>query len=153
MVIEKDKVVYLHYTLKNDKGAVIDTSIDAEPLAYIHGNGHLIPGLEESLEGKETKSSLQVTIPPEKAYGKYIDNMTSVHPRDQFSDPDQLQVGMQVHAETKEGVVALTVTELTDKEVTLDANHPLAGETLHFDVTVVDVREASKEELDHGHVH
>ncbi len=153
MVVGKDRVVYLHYTLKNDKGEVIDSSIDAEPLAYIHGNGHLIPGLEESLDGKETNASMQVTVPPEKAYGEYVENMISVHPKDQFSDPDQIQVGMQVHAETENGVVTLTVTELGDKEVTLDANHPLAGETLHFDVTIVDVREATKEELDHGHVH
>jgi FKBP-type peptidyl-prolyl cis-trans isomerase SlyD len=153
MVIEKDKVVYMHYTLKNKDGEVIDSSIEAEPLAYIHGNGFLIPGLEEELEGKQPNDSLQVTIPPEKAYGDYKENQISVHKKENFENADQLQVGMQVHGQTEQGVITFTVTELSDKEVTLDANHPLAGETLDFDVSVVDVRDATKEELEHGHVH
>jgi FKBP-type peptidyl-prolyl cis-trans isomerase SlyD len=153
MVIEKDKVVYMHYTLKNDKGEMIDSSIEAEPLAYIHGNGYLIPGLEEELEGKKANDSIEVTIPPEKGYGEYKDDQISVHSKDAFDNADQLQVGMQVHGQTESGSITFTVTGLSDTEVTLDANHPLAGETLHFDVSVIEVRDATKEELDHGHVH
>ncbi|MBN1647640.1 MAG: peptidylprolyl isomerase [Spirochaetales bacterium] len=153
MIIEKDKVVYMHYTLKNKDGEVLDSSIDSEPLAYIHGNGYLIAGLEEELEGKKANDSIKAVISPEKAYGEYREGQISAHSRDDFDNAEKLEIGMQVHAETDDGIISFTVTEINDKEVKLDANHPLAGETLYFDVTVVNVRKATSEELDHGHVH
>lgn len=153
MTVSKDKVVYIHYTLKNDGGEVLDSSIDGEPLAYIHGNNHLIPGLEEVLEGKKAEDFLTVSVPPEKGYGEVTEGSISTHSVKNFDNSEELKIGMQVHSETEEGVVAFTVVKVDDKEVTLDANHPLAGQTLHFEVTVTEIREASAEELDHGHVH
>jgi len=153
MQAEKNRVVTIEYTLKDGDDQVIDTSEGREPLAYIHGNGMLIPGLENALEGKEPGAEVNVTLAPEDGYGERDDSMVLQIPREQFEGVDQIEPGMQFQAETDEGVQILTVLEAGDNEVTVDGNHPLAGVTLNFDVSVQEVREAEQEELDHGHVH
>jgi len=153
MQISKHKAVAIEYTLTNDEGEVLDSSEGQDPLMYLHGVGNLIPGLEEALEGKASGEELKVTISPEKAYGDRIEQLIQKVPRDRFEDSSNLQVGMHFQASHDQGETMVTITELTDEEVTVDGNHPLAGQTLHFDVKVVDVRDASEEEIDHGHIH
>jgi FKBP-type peptidyl-prolyl cis-trans isomerase SlyD len=152
MQIAKHKVVTIDYTLTNDAGAVIDTSKGAEPLAYIHGVGSLIPGLESALEGRSPGESLQVKVAPEDGYGQRDDALTQVVTREMF-EGEALEVGMRFRARTDEGEHIFTVMEVQDETVTIDGNHPLAGMPLNFDVSIVDVRDATAEELDHGHVH
>ena len=153
MQIEKHKVASIEYTLTSDNGEVLDSSDGKEPLVYIQGIGNLISGLEEALEGKSTGDALQVTISPEKAYGVRNDELVQVVDRSVFQGVDELQVGMQFQAQGDSGTHVIWVTDVEGDEVTIDGNHPLADETLNFDVKVVDVRDASAEELDHGHVH
>ena len=153
MNIEKDRVVSIDYQLKNAQGDVIDASEPGEPLVYLHGNQNLIPGLEKRMEGKKADDKLQGVIAPAEGYGERDDELVFAVPRKEFAEPDKVQVGMQFQAQQADGVHIVTVASLTDEEVTVDANHPLAGQSLHFDVTVREVREASAEELSHGHVH
>lgn len=153
MQIEKNKVATIEYTLKNDNGDVLDTSDGRDPMAYIQGVGNLIPGLEEELEGKAAGDEIQVSIPPEKAYGVRNDDLVQVVERSVFQGVDNLQVGMQFQAQSDQGTQVIWITKIEGDDVTIDGNHPLAGENLNFDVKVVEVREASDEELDHGHVH
>jgi len=155
MQIAKDKVVKLEYTLKNPEGEVLDTSEGRQPLAYLHGRGAIIPGLETALDGKDEGESLQVTIEPDEGYGNRDDNLIQSVPRDKFEGVDEIKPGMQFTAQTQVGPRVITVTDINDDDntVTIDANHPLAGMTLNFDVAVVEVREATAEELEHGHVH
>jgi FKBP-type peptidyl-prolyl cis-trans isomerase SlyD len=150
--ISKDSVVTLHYTLTDDKNQTLDTSSGGEPLVYLHGASNIIPGLEEALEGKKQGDKFKVSIPSEKAYGPYLAQMVQSIPKDQFPQQD-IQVGMRFQAHTPQGPVILTVVEVKDKEIVVDGNHPLAGQNLHFDVEVADVRKATEEELSHGHVH
>lgn len=154
MEIGKDKVVSIDYTLKDDQGEVLDTSQDRDPLSFIFGNGTIIKGLENALEGKETGDEVSVNIGPQDGYGEYDESLIVDVPKEKFQDPDNLQEGMQVQAQSQDGQVQiLTVKEIKDETVTLDANHPLAGQNLHFDVKVAEVRDATQEELDHGHAH
>ncbi len=153
MQISKHKVVTIEYTLTNDQGAVLDTSEGGEPLAYIQGVGGLIPGLESELEGKSSGDALSVSIPPEQGYGERDEALVQVVARDMFAGVDDLEVGMQFQAKSDEEEQVVTVSKVEGDEVTVDGNHPLAGETLNFEVTVVDVRDATAEELEHGHVH
>lgn len=153
MQIAKDKVVGIEYTLTDDEGQVLDTSQGREPLFYIHGNGQLIPGLEEELEGKDKGHSSKVSIQPEKAYGNKRDELIHEVNKSQFESEQEVKPGMHFQANTPQGVQRFVVSAVEGDTVTLDGNHPLAGKTLHFDVEVVDVREATEEELDHGHVH
>lgn len=155
MKIEKNRVVGIHYTLKDDAGNIIDSSDGREPLNYLHGRGNLIPGLEDELKDKVLNDHIEVSIKPEDAYGEYNEGMVFEVPRANFSDPEKIEVGMQVQGQLAEGENPrlLTVIEVKDENVVLDANHPLAGQTLNFDVKVVEVREATNEEIDHGHVH
>ena len=149
MKAEKGKVVSIHYTLKNDAGSVLDSSEGRDPLNYLHGHGNIIGGLESALEGKASGEKLDVQIAPEDGYGVRDDNLLQSVPRTQF-DPDQkIEPGMQFQA----GQQIVTVTEVSDDSVTVDGNHPLAGETLHFSVSVEEIRDASEEEIAHGHVH
>lgn len=152
MEISKHKVVTMDYTLTDEQGNTIDTSEGREPLAYIHGVGGIIPGLEAALEGRTPGEQLQVKISPEDGYGDRDESLLQVVPRDRF-DVDDVNVGMQFHAQSDDGVSIVTVVAVTDENVTVDANHPLAGVTLNFDVEVKEVREATEEELSHGHVH
>lgn len=152
MEISKHKVVTMDYTLTDEQGNTIDTSDGREPLAYIHGVGGIIPGLEAALEGRSPGEQLQVKIAPEDGYGDRDETLLQVVPRDRF-DVEDVNVGMQFHAQAEDGVSVVTVVAVSDAEVTVDANHPLAGVTLNFDVEVKDVRDATEEELSHGHVH
>lgn len=153
MQIEKNKVATIEYTLKNNDGDVLDTSEGNDPMTYIQGIGNLIPGLEDALAGKGVGDEVQVTIPPEKAYGLPDAELVQVVERNVFQGVDDLQVGMQFQAQSDQGTQVIWITDIEGDQVTIDGNHPLAGETLNFDVKVVDVRDASAEELDHGHVH
>ncbi|AGA32975.1 FKBP-type peptidyl-prolyl cis-trans isomerase SlyD [Thioalkalivibrio nitratireducens DSM 14787] len=153
MQISANKVVSIDYTLTNDQGQVLDTSEGREPMAYLQGHRNIISGLESALEGKSAGDRVQVTVAPEQAYGERNDALRQAVPRTMFEDADQVQVGMQFQTMTEQGAQVVTVTAVDAEHVTVDANHPLAGETLTFDVTIVDVREASEEELEHGHVH
>lgn len=152
MQISRDTVVTMHYTLTGDDGAVIDASSD-EPLSYLHGHGNIIPGLETALEGTETGFQSRVTIEPENGYGERRDDMVIGVAREQFDPGMDLKPGLQVMANGPQGDVIFTIVEVGDKEVTLDGNHPLAGQRLHFDVEITDVRQATDEEMSHGHVH
>lgn len=153
MQITKHKAVSIDYTLTNDAGEVIDSSKGEDPLAYLHGVGNLIPGLEKALDGKATGDEIQVTIAPEEGYGERVDALVQNVPRDRFEDADALEVGMRFEAESDAGRTLVVITGITDSEVTVDGNHPLAGQTLNFEVKVMDVRDATEEEISHGHVH
>lgn len=153
MNVEANKVVVIDYTLRNDAGEILDQSTPDAPLAYLHGHNNLIPGLENALVGKGQGEQVDASIPPEEAYGEYDASLVQTLPRAMFQGVDTVEPGMQFQAQMGEGVQIVTVKEADDENVTIDANHVLAGETLHFDVTVREVRDASAEELDHGHVH
>jgi len=153
MQIGKHKVVTIDYTLTNNDGEVLDTSKGQEPLSYIHGMGFMIPGLEHALEGKSDGDSLSLTVEPVDGYGKRDEDLVKVVERAMFGDVERLEAGMQFQAQTDDGIEVVRVTALEGDQVTVDGNHPLADVTLNFEVRVVGVREASKEELDHGHVH
>ena len=153
MQVSAQKVVHIHYTLTSEEGEVIDSSEGHGPLAYIHGHGNIIPGLENALLGKMAGDKIKVTIPPEEAYGPRDENLIQTVPIDAFHGVDEILPGMQFHTETPNGVELVTVIDVQDDHVILDGNHPMSGLTLNFDVEVIDVRDATEEELDHGHVH
>ncbi len=153
MNIEKNKVVSIDYTLTNDNGEVLDSSSGREPLAYLHGNGGIIPGLEKELEGKVKGDKLVAIIAPDQAYGVRSEELVQKIPLENFSDAAEVKVGAQFQVQNGEHIHIATVTTVGDKSATVDMNHPLADETLHFDVEVMDVRKPTKEELEHGHVH
>ena len=153
MQISKDKVVSIDYTLTDSKGEVLDSSSKGHPLQYIQGQGHLIPGLEKVLEGKKTGDSLKAQIPASEGYGARDESLMQTLSKESFGEIPDLKVGMELEAESDEGVRVITVVGIEGDEVIVDGNHPLAGMDLHFDVTVVGVREATKDELGHGHVH
>ena len=153
MTITDNKVVQMHYELKNDQGEVLDSSKGKDPMAYIHGKGNIIPGLEKELLNKTKGDKINAVVGPAQAYGIKDDQKIFKVGKDQFQGDGDLQVGMQIQAESQGRMEVGTVENIEDKEVTLNFNHPLAGETLHFDVEVVEVRDATEEELSHGHVH
>lgn len=153
MQIAKHKVVSLNYTLTDQADAVLDSSEGGDPLVYIHGLGHIIPGLENALAGKAAGDTLKVTVPPEEAYGMRDEALKQTVPRERFEPGMDIEAGMRFHAPTEDGVEIVTVTMVDADSVTVDANHPLAGMTLNFSVEVVEVRDANAEELSHGHVH
>jgi FKBP-type peptidyl-prolyl cis-trans isomerase SlyD len=151
--IKKDSVVTFNYTLKDDAGETIDSSAPGEPLAYLHGHGNIVPGLERELEGKAAHDKLSVKVTPADGYGEYSKELVQKVPRRALKGIAKVTVGMRLHAQTPEGPRAVTVTALTGDMVTIDANHPLAGQNLNFDIEIVEVRDATEEELAHGHVH
>ncbi|MFC4727708.1 FKBP-type peptidyl-prolyl cis-trans isomerase [Coralloluteibacterium thermophilus] len=153
MEIAQNSVATFHYTLTDDAGAVLDTSSGREPLAYLHGAGNIVPGLESALEGKKAGDRLKVDVKPEEGYGVRHEQLVQQVPREAFQGVEDVQVGMQFQAQTQGGALSVVVTEVKDGIVTVDGNHPLAGKTLHFEVEITDVRAASAEELQHGHAH
>lgn len=153
MQIAKDLVACIEYTLTDDAGTVIDSSVGGEPLAYLHGAGNIIPGLEDALEGKKVGDSFKVSIAPADGYGEKNEGLMQVVPKEMFQGVDTIEVGMQFHAQTDHGMQVITVAAVDGSNITVDGNHPLAGQNLNFDVKVIEVRAASAEELDHGHVH
>lgn len=153
MQIAKHSVVTIDYTLTSPDGQVLDTSRGRQPLTYLHGVGGIIPGLEAALAGKSAGESVNVTIPPEQGYGQKDPRMVQAVPRSAFQGVSDIQPGMQFQAQSPQGARVVTVVKVTDDEVTVDANHPLAGMELKFDVDVKDVRAATPEEISHGHVH
>ncbi|MGQ0586359.1 MAG: FKBP-type peptidyl-prolyl cis-trans isomerase [Gammaproteobacteria bacterium] len=153
MQIAVNCVAYFHYTLKDDGGQLIDSSSGGEPLAYLHGAGNIVPGLEKALEGQQAGARLSVKVVPEQGYGMRDEALVQQVPRRSFQRVKDLKAGMRFHAQTGQGAVAVTVTKVQGDMVTIDANHALAGVTLNFDVEVTKVREATSEELMHGHVH
>ena len=153
MQVQNDHVVSIDYTLKNDAGEVMDTSEQNGPMAYLHGHQNIIPGLEKALDDKSVGDSFTVSIEPAEAYGERDERMIQTVPRSMFQGVDEIEPGMRFQAQTEGGVTVVTIKEVNGDEITLDGNHELAGETLHFDVEVKDVRPASEEEIEHGHVH
>jgi FKBP-type peptidyl-prolyl cis-trans isomerase SlyD len=152
MKVKRNCVVAIQYILKDDAGTVIDSSEGREPLQYLHGNDNLIPGLEKALEGLEAGKQIHVTIPPEEGYGLRNPAMVQEVPKHLF-EGEKVEPGMQFQVQAEDGFHILTIAEVRDNVVVVDGNHPLAGVNLNFDVTVVSVREASPEEIAHGHVH
>jgi FKBP-type peptidyl-prolyl cis-trans isomerase SlyD len=152
MQIAQDVVASIHYALTDDSGNKLDSS-DGTPLSYLHGNGNLIPGLERELEGKSAGDKLKVKIAAADAYGEYDKSLVQRVPRRTLKGVGNLRVGMQLHTQSPQGVRAVTVTQIAGDMVTIDANHPLAGQNLNFDVEIAEVRAATEEELAHGHVH
>lgn len=153
MQISDNKVALIHYTLTNSDGEVLDSSDGSEPMAYLHGKGNLIPGLEKELQSKQQGDSLEVTVLPEEGYGPVVEEMIQTVPRDAFAGVEEINVGMRFEASTASGPVSVQVTGVEGDEVTVDGNHPLAGQTLNFKVEVMQVRDATADELEHGHVH
>jgi FKBP-type peptidyl-prolyl cis-trans isomerase SlyD len=149
MQISKNKVAAIHYTLRDNEGSIIDSSDGREPLYYLHGAGNLISGMEEGLEGKTTGDKFNLKISPDKGYGDIDPGMIQQVPRSAFGG-QEVKPGMKFS--TNQGGV-VTVTEVGLENVTVDANHPLAGVELNFEVEVMEVRNATQEELSHGHVH
>lgn len=152
--IADDHAVTIHYTLTNNQGEILDSSVGGEPLVYLHGAGNIIPGLENALLGKQQGDSLQVIVPPEDGYGVRHAELMQEVPRAMFGGASQLEVGMAFQAQGMHGEIQrVVIASINGDTVTVDANHPLAGETLTFAVTIESVRSASAEELAHGHVH
>ena len=155
MQISENSVVSIHYTLTNKTGETIDSSIErGEPLAYLHGAGNIIPGLENALVGKAAGDKLDVTVTPEEGYGERHEQLIQQVPKTAFEgNEENLQPGMQFQAQTEAGPRIFTITAVEGEEVTVDGNHPLAGQRLNFQVKIVAIRDASQEEVAHGHVH
>ncbi len=153
MQIAERRVAAFHYTLTNDKGEVIDSSEGREPLVYLHGVGNIVPGLEREMSGKKAGDSFNVVVAPEEGYGVHHAQLIQQVPRAAFQGVDTIEPGMQFHANGPQGPMTVTVAAVDGDTVTIDGNHPLAGQALHFAIEVTDVRDASPEEILHGHVH
>ena len=152
MQVEKDKVVSIEYTLKDADGNVIDAS-NGRPLAYLHGHGQIIPGLEKALEGRQVGDRITVTVPAAEGYGERIEQLVQQVPRQMFQGVDKIEVGMRFEAQSEQGVHSVEVTQVDGDMITVDGNHPLAGKDLNFEVEIVGIRDATEEELAHGHAH
>ena len=154
MKVGKDKVVLMHYTLKNDAGDVIDSSEGGDPLPFLQGHGNIIPGLESALEGSKEGDKLDVSIKPKEGYGERMQEAIQEIPSSAIQGIDEIKVGMELQSQDQDGKVHFfNVTKIEDDKITVDENHPLAGQTLHFSVSIESIRKAEAEELSHGHVH
>jgi FKBP-type peptidyl-prolyl cis-trans isomerase SlyD len=152
MQIGANKAVTFHYSLRDDAGQVLDSSDGRPPLTYLHGQGNIVPGLEKALEGKQAGDEVKTTIPPEEGYGPRDEENVQNIPRRKLPE-GKIAPGMQLRLQTNQGPIVVLVKAVEGDYVSVDANHPLAGMTLHFEVKVVEVREATSEEMEHGHVH
>jgi len=153
MNVGDGKVVLIHYTLRDDQGAVLGSSDGGDPIAYVHGKGNIVQGLEEALAGRAAGDRIDIVVAPEKGYGLRDERLVQMIPRDRFPDSAALTEGQQFHADGPHGGRLLTVARVEKDLVTVDANHPLAGKSLHFSIQVAEVRKATREEITHGHVH
>ena len=153
MQIANNTAVTIHYTLTNDVGEEIDTTKDGEPMVYLHGCGNIIAGLEKVLHNKNVGDKVKARIEPIDAYGEFNDDMIQVVSREMFDGIDKVEVGMQFHAAVNSGSGIITVIKVDGDDITIDGNHPMAGQALNFDVEIVAVRIATKDELAHGHIH
>jgi len=153
MNIADQSVVSMHYTLKDDKGDTVDSSAGREPLTFLQGAGNIIPGLEEALMGKKVGDKFKVSLPPEKGYGERDERLVQTIPKAQFQGAPTLQIGMQFQVNSPGGPMILTITGINGDQVTVDGNSEMAGKNLHFEIEITHVREASEEEIEHGHVH
>ena len=154
MQVAQDKVVLIHYTLTNDAGDVLDSSNGGEPLAYLHGQGNIVAGLEKALGGRSVGEKLSVRVEPAEGYGVRDAALVKRVPRRSFGSAGNIKPGMQFQAQLERGQTrVVTVTAVKGDMVTVDGNHPLAGQSLNFAVEITEVRDATSEELEHGHVH
>lgn len=154
LVIAENSVVTVNYTLTDDAGKVLDSSDGTKPMVYLHGSGDIVPGLEKALTGKGAGESLKVRVAPAEAYGELIPDGIKTIERSAFEGVDVVEVGMAFDAEAPDGTEQhIVVTKVEGDTVTIDINHPLAGVALNFDIKILSVREATEEELDHGHTH
>ena len=150
MKVEQGKVVSINYTLKDDEGKLLDTSVGSTPLEYIHGAGYILPKLEEQITGLNPGDKFSTVLSAKDGYGEYNDGKVVDVPRENFDTTMEIEEGMQFQAETTEGPAIVTVKKVTDTTVTVDGNHELAGVNLHFDIEIIDVRNATEEELSYG---
>jgi FKBP-type peptidyl-prolyl cis-trans isomerase SlyD len=154
MQIQKNSVVSIEYTLKDDEANLIDSSEGNEPLVYLHGHENIVPGLEKELDGKTPGDELEVVIAAADGYGDRVEEMVQEVPKTEFESPDEIEVGTHLQVESEEeGVMMFEVVGVDDDHFVVDGNHPLAGMNLHFAVKVLEIREATEEEVTHGHVH
>ncbi|MEO1880784.1 MAG: peptidylprolyl isomerase [Methylococcales bacterium] len=153
MKISDKMAVSIHYTLTNSAGEKLDSSRGEEPMVYLQGYGQIITGLENALKGKGIGDKFNTTIAPADAYGELREDMLKVVSMSMFEGMDKVEVGMQFHADANQGVDVVTVTKIDGDQVTIDGNHPMAGEALTFDVEVMDIRPATADELSHQHIH
>lgn len=153
MNIADQCVVSIRYEVKDEDGVVVDSSEGRDPLVYLHGHNNIIPGLESALAGLAVGDDFDVTVAPEEAYGEHQDGLVQSVPKEAFQGVEKVEEGMVFTAQTENGPLQVTVTQVADEQVTVDGNHPLAGKALSFKGSVTEVREASAEELEHGHVH
>lgn len=153
MQIAANKVVAIHYTLTNNEGKVLDSSAGGNPLFYLHGHSNIISGLENKLEGCRVGDDFEVTVEPAEGYGERNDELLQQVPREAFQGVDDIEVGMQFQTDGPSGTMVVTVTEVDETNVTIDANHPLAGVALNFKGNVESIRDAREEEVEHGHAH
>ena len=152
-IISKNSVVTLDYQLKAENGEVIDSSAQTGPMIYIQGAEDILAGIEDAVNVLSVDDTTTAVVTPEDAYGEYDPEKVGAVPRSAFVGIDDLQVGMQVQEETEDGPLLITIREVNEEQVIIDSNHPLAGLTLNFELQVMAIRDATKEELDHGHVH
>lgn len=155
MQIENNKAVSLAYTLSDDSGNILDSADANDPFIYLHGYGNIIPGLEKAVEGKSKDDQLTVNLQAAEAYGEHSEMLIQEVPKELFGEmpKEEMFVGAQFHAETNQGMQVVTVAKINDDTITIDGNHPMAGRALNFDVTVLEVRDATADEIAHGHIH
>jgi FKBP-type peptidyl-prolyl cis-trans isomerase SlyD len=153
MQITNNTAVTIHYALTKDSGEEIDSTVGSDPMVYLHGSGNIISGLEKVLHNKNVGDKFNVRIEAEDAYGEYSDDMIQVVSRDMFDGIDTVEIGMQFHAAVNSGSGIITVVKIEGDDITIDGNHPMAGQALNFDIEIVGVRLATKEEISHGHIH
>lgn len=153
MTIKQNSVVTMHYELKDDAGEILDSSKGQEPLTYLHGANNIIIGLEEQLLGKAKGDVVNAVVSPEKGYGMPVEQLIQQVPKEAFGEVENLEVGMRFQADTEQGPVPVVITAIENDTVTVDGNHPLAGKQLHFECEITEIRDASEEEVEHGHVH
>ncbi len=153
MNIEAKKVVTVAMKVTDQDGVVLEDTTGDDPFIYLHGIGGILPGLENALEGKALGDKIELTLTPDEAYGDYDDDLVDVLERNQFEGIQEISVGDQLEGETEDGIIPFTVIAIDGEEITVDANHFFAGKTLHFTLDIQDIRDATQEELEHGHVH